>query len=254
MSEGVAPHIDALLQGLTAEPSEATGGDLPRAERLECSAALAAHAEESEQPQPEQPSTADLAAFLDGALSAEEAAPVVRHLAVSQGAWLEAEAVLALLESRVETLESAPEDVLDAACKIFEQHRGVTVLRPNASGCARPAPESFLPLAAASHDVLRPLYCRSQSGIWTLELFVDEARPQSPSQRAHLLLTVHVEHQAGYEGLMARVYVGSSEDTRVLIEQVVHNGEIFAEFELRDLDFWTRDAVSVVFEPADPPG
>ena len=228
MSEGVAPHIDALLQGLTAEPSEATGGDLPRAERLECSAALAAHAEESEQPQPEQPSTADLAAFLDGALSAEEAAPVVRHLAVSQGAWLEAEAVLALLESRVETLESAPEDVLDAACKIFEQHRGVTVLRP--------------------------LYCRSQSGIWTLELFVDEARPQSPSQRAHLLLTVHVEHQAGYEGLMARVYVGSSEDTRVLIEQVVHNGEIFAEFELRDLDFWTRDAVSVVFEPADPPG
>lgn len=254
MIEGIAMRIDALLQGLAAEPAEPPAGASPRPECLESSAVLAAYVQSSEGPQPESPSVGAWAAFLDGTLSSEEAASLVRYMAGSQGAWLELEAVRYLLEHPTEKLESAPEDVVQEACSALERARGVRVLRSHAPRRSLPAPESFLPLVASSHDERRPLCCRSQSGIWMIEVFIGDARQEPHVRCAHLLLTVQADHRTRYEGLTARVYVGSGENKRALAEQVVRNGEIFAEFELRDLDFWTRDAVSVVFEPAGPQG
>lgn len=254
MSEMNVLDIDAMLQRWVADPVGPSSGESPTWAFLAGSASLAAHADVIEERPPERPAAAERAAFLDGALSAGEAGPMMRLLASSPGERLEAEAVLVLLEGQVEQPECAPQDVVEAACRAFERQRGVTVLRPHALARTPPAPESFLPLAAASRDEKRPLFCRSQSGIWTLEVFVDEARQEPQGRRAHLLLTVHAEHRASYEGLTARVYVGSGAHARVLTEQVVHNGEVFAEFELGDLDLWTRDAISVVFEPTGPQG
>jgi hypothetical protein len=251
MSNKTARRLQALIPQAVMAEAQDSSPESPSLERIDFSAELAACAEPAGSPTP-QPFMAASAAFLDGTLSRAEAEPVLRHLAESPAARLEFEAVVELLGA--ESIgQGAPEDLVSAALSVLELPPGVTVLSRWPAPRSLPASESFLALAAASAGEQRPVYCRSRSGIWTLEVFIEEPSEDPLDRRAQLLLTLQAEHRASYEGLTARVFVGSSEDTSVLTEQTVRNGEIYAEFELQDLDFWTRDAVSVVFEPATGP-
>jgi len=252
MTDPINPHFEALVARLTADPADSPQFESSDPQVIKGEAELAAYAEPAPSPTPtDEPSTELLAAYLDGALSAEQAEPVVRLLARSTAARLENEAIIELLDQQLANVDSAPDDVVSAALNALERPRGATLLRPPTPVRAPPAPESFLPLAAASTGAQRPLYCRSQSGIWTLEVFIGESSQTDANRRGHLLLTVHAEHRTTYEGLLAKVYVGSGENARILAEELVRDGEVYAAFELNDLDFWTRDAVSVIFEPAD---
>lgn len=154
-----------------------------------------------------------LAAYLDGGIDVGERERVAAALAASPADLLDAMASLVL----VEEVEAVPD-------------------------------EYFLPLAAASGEA-NAVLCRSQSGLWTLEVFAETA----VAENGHLLLSVHPDHRATYEGRMARIFVRSGESERVLAEATVRDGEIYAPVSLAGLDLRRRDAVSVTFGPARPP-
>jgi hypothetical protein len=117
-----------------------------------------------------------------------------------------------------------------------------------------PAPandvEVFQLLAAASDADEASIICRSQSGIWTLEVFTGQSQEDRAGARGVLLLSVHPEHQAGYEGRVARVFIVDAGAERVLAEGAVTEGELYADITLTGLDLRRRDAVNVVFGPA----
>jgi hypothetical protein len=253
MSNPIIRHLEVLIERLMGDPADRPELGSPDLPTIESFAELAAHAEPAPSPYPPfEPLIALHAAYVQGALSAGQAEPVVELLARSAAARLETEALIELLEGQGSSAGCAPDEVVSAALDALESARGVRLLRPSVP--VPPAPESFLPLAAASSGGQRPLCCRSQSGIWTLEVFIGEVPQNAAEQQAQLLLSVHAEHRTTYEGLVATVYVGSGETARILAEEVVRNGEVYAAFMLRDLDFWSRDAVSVTFEPVDRSG
>ena len=68
--------------------------------------------------------------------------------------------------------------------------------------------------------------------------------------RGVLLLSVHPEHQAGYERRTARVFVVDAGAERVLVEGRIEAGELYADIVLTGLDLRRRDAINVVFGPA----
>jgi hypothetical protein len=107
--------------------------------------------------------------------------------------------------------------------------------------------ERFFLLAAASEKSDQGLLCVSQSGLWTLEIFVGKAAPGQPTEHAQVLLSVHPDHRATYEGRRARIFVHADEGERVLAEAIVRDGELFADVSLAGLDLHQRDAVNVVF-------
>ena len=107
--------------------------------------------------------------------------------------------------------------------------------------------ERFFLLAAASADAHQGLLCTSQSGLWTLEIFAGKSPKDLEAQRGQVLLSVHPDHHATYEGRTARVFVTTPEGERVLAEAVVHEGELCADISLAGLDLLKRDAVNVVF-------
>ena len=110
--------------------------------------------------------------------------------------------------------------------------------------------ELFLLLAAASRTGDEAILCRSQSGLWTLEVFVGQSEEDRASERGSLLLTVHPDHQATYNGRTARIFVKRGNEEHVLAKETVRDGEVYAEISLSGLDLKGRDAVSVVFGPA----
>lgn len=119
---------------------------------------------------------------------------------------------------------------------------------------AAPLPkENFFLLAAASAEAHQGLHCTSQSGLWTLEIFVGKSPRDQADERGKVLLSVHPDHHATYEGRMARVFVTTPEGERVLAEAVVREGELCADISLAGLDLLKRDAVSVVFGSGGPP-
>ena len=92
------------------------------------------------------------------------------------------------------------------------------------------------------------MLCRSQSGIWTLEIFV---APED-KEKGYLLLSVHPDHRDTYEGRTARMFTQIGNDERVLAEESVRDGEIYAPISLSGLDLHARDAVNVMFGPSPP--
>ena len=179
-----------------------------------------------------------LAAYLDGGLGDEARAAVMRRLASSPAELLGALASLDHLDGLV--TETAPRDLVEAVSA--RASGNVTALRPRA-----PVPvERFLLLAAASEKDDCAVLCRSQSGIWTLEIFVATGEPQ----KGYLLLSVHPDHRETYDGRSARVFTQIGNDECVLADEIVRNGEIYVPISLAGLDLHTRDAVNVMFGPS----
>jgi len=120
-------------------------------------------------------------------------------------------------------------------------------------GAARPSAEVFVLRAAASVEAHQGLVCTSQSGLWTLEIFVGQSAEDQAAGRGQVLLGVHPDHRPTYEGLSARIFITTTEGERVLAEAVVRDGELCADIDLTGLDLHRRDAVNVVFGPAVSP-
>lgn len=176
-----------------------------------------------------------LAAYLDGGLDDAARTVVMRRLAAAPAELLDVLAGLDHLDGLA--ADAAPRDLVDAA--IARAPGNVTALRPRA-----PAPaERFLLLAAASERDERAILCRSQSGIWTLEIFVATDEPET----GYLLLSVHPDHRETYEGRTARVFTQIGNEERVLADEIVRNGEIYTPVSLAGLDLRTRDAINVTF-------
>jgi len=103
--------------------------------------------------------------------------------------------------------------------------------------------------AAASESLQEGFACTSQSGLLTLEIFVARDAGDQPA-RGQVLLTVHADHRAAFEGRAARIFVKTEEGERVLADAVIREGELLANIELAGLDLNRRDAINVVFGPA----
>jgi len=201
------------------------------------------------------------AAYFDGGLDDEERREVEALLVGSAENFQEATANVAYLDDVAGQLSSVPQNLIDAAIGALRQPQTAAVpqaeiiplrslpIRGKDLGAVALA-ESFELLAAASESGSHAILCCSQSGLWTLEVFDGRSERDQKSGRGYLLLTVHPDHSATYEGRAARVFVKFENEERVLAEEVVRNGEIYAEITLTGLDLRTKDAVNVVFGPA----
>jgi hypothetical protein len=175
--------------------------------------------------------TAELSVWLD---SSDEAA-----------AFEDRMAMLALCDAVEAGTAHAPADLMDAEIRSWSESAASSVVAfgARARSDAPPLTESFMLLAAASESGNKAVLCRSQSGIWTLEVFVSP----DDANKGYLLLSVHPDHRATYEGRTGRVFVKRGEDERVLVEEVVRNGEIYTAVSLAGLDLHARDAINVTF-------
>lgn len=184
---------------------------------------------------------------VDPVLLAELAARLASE-GLAMGEIQEAIGSLAYLDDVEKQQTSAPEDLVAAAI--------ITAAMPSADIIpfrvrrTPPPAETFELLAAASPTTHQSIFCRSQSGLWTLEVFVDKAGREGRAESGSLLLAVHPDHRETYEGRTARVFVTLAGMERVLAETAIHNGELFATVSLEGLDLWSRDAINVVFGPA----
>ena len=190
---------------------------------------------------------ADLAALIEGGLTADEADIVLAH--ADDRARVEAAAdFLAEVAARS---GQPPASLMQAARDLLAPARpraSADIVQLRASPPA-PAPvaandvEVFQLLAAATRSDDASIVCRSQSGIWTLEVFVSP----DDANKGYLLLSVHPDHRATYEGRTGRVFVKLGENERVLAEEVVRKGEIYTAISLAGLDLHARDAINVTF-------
>lgn len=142
-------------------------------------------------------------------------------------------------------IDPAPPHMHEAALRLLGVGSNVVPLR-RASGPAHA--QTFRLRAAASANQDQAILCKSDSGIWTLEVFV--ARRDDGGENASLLLSVDPDYRVTYEGLRAKVFVTVEGGERVLAEADVRDGELYAGISLDGLDLYTRDAISVVFAPA----
>jgi hypothetical protein len=116
-----------------------------------------------------------------------------------------------------------------------------------------PLIERFMLRAAASQEAHQGLLCSSQSGLWTLEVFVGQSPADRAAERGQVLLSVDPGHRATYEGRMARIFVVTPGGERVLAEAAVRDGELCADIALAGLDLHLRDAINAVFGAAASP-
>jgi hypothetical protein len=144
--------------------------------------------------------------------------------------------------TRLETLRRAIEQVRDES-----EVPSHLVAAAIAMHSAAPLVERFVLLAAASKETHQGLVCTSQSGLWTLEIFVGQSPQDQAAGRGQVLLSVHPDHRATYEGRTARIFVNAPEGERVLAEATVRNGELCADIVLTGLDLHQRDAINVIF-------
>jgi hypothetical protein len=180
----------------------------------------------------------------DPALAAELS---VRLASSEEAAAFEGRVAMVALCDAIETgAERAPLDLMDAEIRRWNESNGsanVVPLAARARSDAAPLTERFMLLAAASETGNKAVLCRSQSGIWTLEVFVSS----DDADKGYLLLSVHPDHRATYEGRAGRVFVKLGENERVLAEEVVRKGEIYTTVSLAGLDLHARDAINVTF-------
>jgi hypothetical protein len=203
-----------------------------------------------------------LAAYLDGGLDDSARQRVEALLAASPTELQNAIASLVHLEDITRARSAAPGDLVDAAIagwkKSPERGRQVADIIPLRGGRQgkdhgrEPSAsvfDSFLPLAAASGADHGAILRRSQSGLWTLEIFVGKSGQDRSGEQGYLLLAVHDDHRSTYEGRNARVFVKIGDEEQVLAEETVRDGEIYVTISLNGLDLWARDAINVVFGP-----
>ncbi|MBI1219982.1 MAG: hypothetical protein GC186_15680 [Rhodobacteraceae bacterium] len=131
---------------------------------------------------------------------------------------------------------AVPEHLVTAARALFD--------RPEV-----PQWEVFRLFAAATGGTTEGLVCTSTSGLWTLEIFAGLAPEDRAAGRGQVLLSVHLDHRASYEGLTARIFIHGPDGETVLAEAAVVEGEAFADVSLSGLDLTGRDAVNVTFSP-----
>jgi hypothetical protein len=151
-----------------------------------------------------------------------------------------------LKPNRLETLRRALQTVRDESEPPAHLVAGAIALHGQARAPDTLA-ERFSLLAASSEKNDQSLLCVSHSGLWTLEIFVGKAPEGQPAERGQVLLSVHPDHRATYEGRQARIFVHAQDGERVLAEAIVRDGELFADVSLAGLDLHRRDAVNVVF-------
>jgi hypothetical protein len=180
----------------------------------------------------------------DPALTAELSA----RLAPSDeaAAFEERVATIALCDAVETGSERVPADLMDMEIRRWTEGVPASSVVPfdaRARSSVAPPAESFMLLAAASETGNKAVLCRSQSGIWTLEVFVSP----DDANKGYLLLSVHPDHRATYEGRTGRVFVKLGENERVLAEEVVRKGEIYTAISLAGLDLHARDAINVTF-------
>jgi len=203
----------------------------------------------------EPASPADLAALIEGGLSPGEADGVLgeagdRARAEAAADFLAEVAArsdrppLALLQAARDLLAPAP---LRPSADVVQLH---PVTKLAASPVAANDVEVFQLMAAATRSDDASIVCRSQSGIWTLEVFTGQSPEERAAGQGVLLLSVHPEHQASYDRRTARVFVIEAGAERVLAEGRIVAGELYADIVLTGLDLRRRDAISVVFGPA----
>ncbi|MDE2163351.1 MAG: hypothetical protein KGJ53_09325 [Alphaproteobacteria bacterium] len=188
-------------------------------------------------------SPALLAAYLDGGLDPAESERVATWLAATPVEFHNALASVDYLENL--SPEAAPRDLVEVARARLHPSGAVETLP--AHRVTVPV-ERFMLLAAAGGTDSKAVLCRSQSGIWTLEVFV----APDDGQKGYLLLSVHPDHRDTYEGRTARIFTRVGYDERVLAEETVRAGEIYTPISLVGLDLHTRDAVNVIFGPPPP--
>jgi hypothetical protein len=202
-----------------------------------------------------------LAAYFDGGLDDDERREFEAFLVRSTVNLHEATAAIAYLDGVAGQPSSVPESLIEAAIAGLIEDRTAAASQaeiiPLRGRSAREGhlsaatlAESFQLLAAASETGSQAIVCSSQSGIWTLEVFDGRSERDQTLGRGYLLLTVHPDHAATYEGRSARVFVKLNGEERVLAKETVRNGEVYAEISLTGLDLRTKDAVNVVFGPA----
>lgn len=186
-----------------------------------------------------------LAAHLDGGLDEPEGARITALLAHDPAELQDAISAAAFLDAIAADRGAVPSDLPDSP---------PAVVVPLPRRGTAPLSDSFLLLAAASNTSDGAILCHSQSGLWTIEVFVGQSEEDRAAERGTLLLTVEPDHRATYEGRLARVFVRRDGEERILAEATVCDGEVYAEISLCGLDLRSRDAVSVVFGPAPATG
>jgi hypothetical protein len=236
-----ADRLNALIDGTPAsDETEALESDRLAAALEMAMAALEAAAGL-------HPTVEQLAALVDGDLDADGAMAV---LATAQGRAA-VEAAVDFVEA-VEAQTDAPPAHLAALARARLGGDGANVVllrRPTAR--VMPPAETFQLLAAASTAEDQAIVCRSATGLWTLQTFPGMSAADRAAGRGTLLVTVNPEHAASYEGLKLRAFVMIGGAERVLAEDIVRDGSVFAEISLAGLDLRNRDPVSVVFAAAD---
>jgi hypothetical protein len=210
--------------------------------------------------------TAMRAAFLDGGLDGSARRQFEVLLAAAPADLQETIASVAFLDDVEGHRSPAPADLVDAAIAIWGQDRANAPppaailpfrrggLNPAAAASDTSAPDfdSFQLLAAAGGTDHPAILCRSQSGLWTLEVFAGTSERDQHTGQGYLLLSVHPDYRATYEGRTARVFVMIGNEERVLAEAPVRDGEVYTAISLAGLDLWARDAVNVVFSSDRP--
>jgi hypothetical protein len=237
-----ADRLNDLIEGV--EPADEAEA-LAR-ERL--AAALEGAVEAGEGEPVAAPTLEQLAALADGQLGGQDA---VALLSTAQGRAV-VEAAMDFTEA-VKAKTDAPPAHLAALARSQLAGDGANVvpLRRPAARIMPPA-ETFQLLAAASASDDQAIVCRSATGLWTLQTFPGMSAADRAAGRGTLLVTVNPEHAASYEGLKLRAFVVVDGQERVLAEDIVRDGSVFAEISLAGLDLRNRDPVSVVFSAPDP--
>lgn len=142
--------------------------------------------------------------------------------------------------------EPVPSDFQSLARTILAPANVVPIRRKQTP---QPAGETFLLLAASTARADRALLCQSQSGLWTIEVFTGQSEADRAAARGYLLLAVHRDHGATYNGRIAKIFVTMNGVERVLAETAIKDGQLHAEVLLSGLDLHTRDAINVTFGP-----
>ena len=241
-----ARNLEDILTALMEGQSSATAEDSQAAQSL--AAGLKAALDEADSPT--QANAETLAALIDGGLTPDQA---VGLLATPTGRAL-VEAALAFAEDlKSHTIAPPSHLVADARARLAGPVAGVGAevipLRRPAPRVLPPA-ETFQLLAAASGSEDQAIVCHSTTGLWTLQTFPGLSAADRAAGRASLLVTVNTEHAASYEGLKLKAFVTIGGEERVLAEDFVRDGSVFAEISLAGLDLRSRDPVSVVFSAA----
>ncbi len=198
---------------------------------------------------------ARLAVWLDGK---PEAQGNEYDVAATPATLKDALSSRSFIEDVVEHPSRAPAERVDAVIATWLRSEGGTAVgagmapsrrhhRKLASGRLAPMADSFLLLAAADGAREPAISCQSQSGLWTLEVFVETSAPGGQPSEGYLLLSVHPDHRMSYEGRTARVFVVLDGAEQVLVDALVRGGAGYARISLSGLELWTRDAIKVGF-------